>query len=146
MRQKRPTLRLLDVALQIRTNGITAPSLQSVLLPNSLLHPTRTKVLPTAVKKRWLVPKRKGRLSDVGEQRRAYSGFISTALLPTETSQAKLQEKYQEEIVRLDEHLSPALTRFLREDAGISFAEYALVASLIAVVCVIALLALGKGT
>lgn len=126
--------------------ALTAPSPQSVLLPNALLQPTMTKVLPAAVKKRWLVLKRKGRLSDVGEQRRSYSGFISTALLPTETSQAKPQEKYREEIVRLDEHLPPALTRFLREDAGVSFAEYALVASLIVVVCVIALLALGKGT
>lgn len=48
--------------------------------------------------------------------------------------------------MRLDEYLPPALTRFLREDAGVSFTKYALVASLIAVVCVIALLALGKGT
>ena len=47
--------------------------------------------------------------------------------------------------MRLDEFLPPALTRFLRGDAGVSFAECALVASLIAVVCVIALLALGKG-
>ena len=67
-------------------------------------------------------------------------------LLPTETSQAKPREKHQEEIVRLDEYLPPDLTCFLREDAGVSFAEYALVASLIAVVCVIVLLALGKGT
>lgn len=66
-------------------------------------------------------------------------------LLPTETSQAKPRENHQEEIVHLDEYLLPALTRFLREDAGTSFTEYALVASLIAVVCVIALLALGKG-
>ncbi|MFC3108596.1 Flp family type IVb pilin [Undibacterium arcticum] len=47
--------------------------------------------------------------------------------------------------MRLDEYLPPALTRFLREEEGTSFTEYALVVSLIAVVCVIALLALGKG-
>ena len=48
--------------------------------------------------------------------------------------------------MRLDEYLPPALVRFLGEESGISFTEYALVASLIAVVCVIALLAPGKGT
>lgn len=48
--------------------------------------------------------------------------------------------------MRLDEYLPPALMRFLREESGISFTEYALMASLIAVVCVIALLALGKDT
>ena len=48
--------------------------------------------------------------------------------------------------MRSDEYLPAALTHFLREESGVSFAEYALVASLIAVVCVIALLALDKGT
>jgi hypothetical protein len=48
--------------------------------------------------------------------------------------------------MRLDEYLPPSLVYLLREEAGVSFIEYALVASLIAVVCVIALLALGKGT
>lgn len=48
--------------------------------------------------------------------------------------------------MRLDEYLPPDLTRFLRGDAGVSFTEYALEASLIAVVCVIVRLALGKGT
>lgn len=55
-------------------------------------------------------------------------------------------KKYQEQSMRLDEYLPPALTGFLREESGVSFAGYALVASLIAVVCVIALLGLGKGT
>ena len=40
-------------------------------------------------------------------------------LLPTETSQTKLREKHQEEIMRLDEYLPAALKRFLREDAGL---------------------------
>ena len=48
--------------------------------------------------------------------------------------------------MRLNEYLPPILKRFLREETAASFTEYALVASLIAVVCVIALLALGKGT
>ncbi len=46
--------------------------------------------------------------------------------------------------MRLDEYLSPALVHFWREETGVSFIEYVLVASLIAVVCVIAILALGK--
>jgi Flp pilus assembly pilin Flp len=46
--------------------------------------------------------------------------------------------------MRLDERLSSALVHFLRKDDGTSFAEYALVASLIVVVCVIALLALSR--
>lgn len=45
----------------------------------------------------------------------------------------------------LDEYLPPAFKRFFREEAGVSFTECALVVSLIAVVCIIALLALGKG-
>lgn len=48
--------------------------------------------------------------------------------------------------MRLDEYLPPTLACFLREEGGVSFTEYALVVSLIAVVCVIAVLALGKGT
>ena len=44
-----------------------------------------------------------------------------------------------------DEYQPPSYVHFLREEAGASFTEYALVASLIAVVCIIALLALGKG-
>ena len=47
--------------------------------------------------------------------------------------------------MRLDEYPPPSLAHFLRGEAGASFTEYALVASLIAVVCIIALLALGKG-
>lgn len=66
-------------------------------------------------------------------------------LVPTETS-PESHENYQEKSVRLDEYLPQTLADFLREEAGVSFAEYALVASLIAVVCVIAFLALGKGT
>jgi len=46
----------------------------------------------------------------------------------------------------LDEHLPPALMHLLREESGFSFTEYALVASLITAVCVLVLLALGKGT
>lgn len=42
----------------------------------------------------------------------------------------------------LDKYLPPAYVHFLREDAGVTFTEYALVALLITVVCVIALLAL----
>lgn len=47
--------------------------------------------------------------------------------------------------MHLDEYPPPSLVHFLRGEAGVSFAEYVLVAALIAVVCVIALLALGKG-
>ena len=67
-------------------------------------------------------------------------------LLPTETSQAKPRENHQEEIVRLDEYLPPALMHFLREEAGASLTEFVLVASLIIAVCVLAFLALGKST
>jgi Flp pilus assembly pilin Flp len=48
--------------------------------------------------------------------------------------------------MRLDEYLPPSLVHVLREEVGVSLVEYVLVASLIAVVCAIALLALGKGT
>jgi Flp pilus assembly pilin Flp len=48
--------------------------------------------------------------------------------------------------MHLDEYLPPALIYFLKEEAGASFAECALVALLIAVVCAIALLALRKST
>lgn len=48
--------------------------------------------------------------------------------------------------MHIDEYLPPSFTHFLRRESGASFTEYALVASLIAVVCVIALLAIGKGT
>jgi len=48
--------------------------------------------------------------------------------------------------MRLDEYLPPAIDYFLREEAGTSFIEYVLLASLIAVVCAIAFLALNKGT
>ena len=41
--------------------------------------------------------------------------------------------------------LSPGFMRFLQEEDGVSFIECALVASLIAVVAAIGLLALGKG-
>jgi Flp pilus assembly pilin Flp len=67
-------------------------------------------------------------------------------LLPTETSQAKPWKNYSEQSMNLDEYLSLALTRFLREEEGASFTEYALVVSLITAVCVLALLALGKDT
>lgn len=46
--------------------------------------------------------------------------------------------------MRVDECLPPALSNFLREESGASFYECALVASLIAVVCALALLALSK--
>lgn len=39
-----------------------------------------------------------------------------------------------------------ALRRFFREESGFSLTEYVLVASLIAVVCVLAVLALGRAT
>jgi hypothetical protein len=76
--------------------------------------------------------------------------FDSSArlLLPTETSRAKPRkttENNLEQGMRLDEYLPPALDYFLREEAGASFIEYALVASLITVVCAIAALAWSKG-
>jgi Flp pilus assembly pilin Flp len=48
--------------------------------------------------------------------------------------------------MRLVVPLPPVLPHFLGEEDGTSLIEYVLVASLIAVVCIIALLALAKGT
>ncbi|MDB5763793.1 MAG: hypothetical protein JWQ21_2788 [Herminiimonas sp.] len=48
--------------------------------------------------------------------------------------------------MRLIDHMSRALTDFMPEEAGTSVMEYALVGLLIAVVCILALLALGKNT
>ena len=48
--------------------------------------------------------------------------------------------------MRLDVNLSSALIDFFGEEDGVSFIEIALVASLVAVVLVIAVLAIGKGT
>ena len=47
--------------------------------------------------------------------------------------------------MRLVVPLPPVFLHFHGEEDGTSLIEYALVASLIAVVCIIALLALGKG-
>lgn len=47
--------------------------------------------------------------------------------------------------MRLDEYLPPCLIQFLLGKAGVSYYEYALLASIVAAVIVIALLALGKG-
>ncbi len=47
--------------------------------------------------------------------------------------------------MRLTEYLSHALRRFMRKETGVSFMEYALVGLLVAVLCTLALLALGKG-
>lgn len=46
--------------------------------------------------------------------------------------------------MRLEDFLPPAITSFLKAEGGTSFSEYALVAVLIAVVCIIAVLALRK--
>lgn len=48
--------------------------------------------------------------------------------------------------MRLDEYMPSVFMCFLRGESGASFSECALVASLIAVVCAMALLAIGKGT
>jgi len=48
--------------------------------------------------------------------------------------------------MRLVVPLPLVLLHFLGEEDGTSLIEYALVVSLVAVVCIIALLALGKGT
>jgi len=45
-----------------------------------------------------------------------------------------------------DRHMASAVRNFLNAESGVSAAEYALVGSIIAVVCIIALLALGKAT
>jgi Flp pilus assembly pilin Flp len=47
--------------------------------------------------------------------------------------------------MRVVKYPSPTIAFFLREEDGVSFTEYTLVVSLIVVVCVIAVMALGKG-
>ncbi len=46
--------------------------------------------------------------------------------------------------MRIDKHLPSGLVNFMRGKARAAFYQYALVAALVAVVCIIALLALGK--
>ncbi|HWW07243.1 hypothetical protein [Collimonas sp.] len=46
--------------------------------------------------------------------------------------------------MRLPDDLSHALTRFLKEEDGASFIEYALVGALVVVVCTLVMLALVK--
>ena len=46
--------------------------------------------------------------------------------------------------MRLSEHLSHTLTNLLKEEAGASLTEYALIASLVLVVCLLCVLALSK--
>ena len=46
--------------------------------------------------------------------------------------------------MRLTEFLSCAVACFVPEESGVSLMEYALVGLLVAVVCILALLALGK--
>lgn len=47
--------------------------------------------------------------------------------------------------MRFTGNQQPSLTLFWREESGASFAEFMLVAALVAVLCVTALLALGRG-
>ncbi len=46
--------------------------------------------------------------------------------------------------MRLSEQLSHALTNFLIDESGASLTEYALIASLVLVVCLLCVLALSK--